>query len=982
MVWNTGRLTSFAQHRISRSFPTAGADTGLIKPEMTQHSEATTTPIHLLGLVIVVLVVLLSPNALVLAQSDGTWESRLEAAEGAGRIALIAEYLASDEATQDTKRAIELGKEALELLGDAPNENHELAILGGLCRAQVMSETVEGNTELGRRCEDIARRLGDKRWLAWSLSWIGESNYQAGKLEEACGHFEQAAQLYKELGDVHSQAEALSSAGSYMNGFSDLTVALEHQLHARDLFESIGDLRGVGRTLLRAGLVHSELGDHDRKLDYTKQALEAFRGAGYENGQASALNNIGMYYLKIDQPQEALPYFEESLEIKRRIGEERGAARRLNNIGSTYLRLGRWDEARDFAEQAYKKNMELAYPPGVSHSLKILAKIDHAQGKFQAALESVQEAIRIIEDGGAQSELIVSYALLVELYEQLGDPAAALAALRRHNEIKSTIVNEENVQQIARMEARYRVKEQTQEIELLRREQAVQALEVEQQRNVRSALIVGFGLICLIGLLLFNRFRIRAREKLMVATVEHERQVSTQLREIDQLKDEFLANTSHELRSPLMGITGLAQAMFEDPAVELPEKIRSDLEMIHMSGRRLGSLVEDILDYSKLQRGSSGFVLAPVEIRALTDVVLTLAGPLVGDKELELVNAVESDLPGVEADEARIHQILLNLVGNAIKCSENGTITVSASVADDELVVRVTDSGRGIEPGRLERIFDSSRLDDESVRSETGGNGLGLPISKHLVELHGGRIWVESEPGCGAVFSFTLPLNRAPATIVPDVETTHRQPAAGEGREEDLSTEGASILVVDDEEVICRVLERQLVAEGHRVWTVSNGEEALAIVAEEEVDLVLLDVIMPRMSGYELCRKLREHHSLEELPILLLSGMKGEQSHVAGFEEGANDYIRKPISQDELQVRVQTHLKLLRMHRAKSEEVKILQGLLPICMHCKKIRSENDEWCQLESYIDQHSEAQFSHGVCPDCAAHHYGDLDLSSGRK
>ncbi len=934
------------------------------------------------GFLILILLILLSPNTPVLAQPDDNWETRLEAAAGTGRIALIAEYLASDEALGDTRRAIELGKEALELMGDAPDEHHELAILGGMCRAQVTSETVEGNTELGRRCEEIARRLGDRRWLAWSFSWIGESNYQAGKLDEAIGRFEQAAQLYEELGDVHNQAEALSSAGGYMNGFSDLTVALEHQLHARDLFESIGDLRGVGRTLLRAGLVHAELGDNERKLDYTKQALEAFRGAGYENGQASALNNIGIYYLDIGQPQKALPYLQESLEIKLRIGEERGAARRQNNIGSAYLALGRLDEARNSVEQAYRKNMELAYPPGITHSLVLLAVIDREQGNLQAAFESAQEAIKINEDGGALSELIDLYGLLAELHEQLDEPAAALAAMRRHNEIKSSLINEENVQQIARMEARYRMREQTQEIELLKREQAVQALKVEQQRKLRSTMIAGFGLVGLVGLLLFNRFRLRAREKLMLATVEHERRVSAQLREIDQLKDEFLTNTSHELRSPLMGITGLAQAMCEDPAVELPEKVLSDLEMIHMSGRRLSSLVEDILDYSKLQQGNTGFLIAPVEIRALTDVVLSLARPLVGGKEIELVNTVDLDLPEIEVDEARIQQILLNLVGNAIKCSENGVITVSASVADNEIVVQVADSGRGIEADRLEQIFDSSRLEDDSVRGESGGNGLGLPISKHLVELHGGRIWVESEPGCGSAFSFTLPLNRMTAAPDPDellAKIIPQQPVVGKGREEYLSTDSALILIVDDEEMIRRVLEKQLTAEGYRVRSASSGEQALAILAQENFDLVLLDVMMPRMSGYELCRKLREQHSLEELPILLLSGIKGERDHVAGFNEGANDYIDKPVSRDELMVRVQTHLKLLRMHRSKSEEVKILQGMLPICMHCKKIHDENGGWSQIESYIDQHSEAQFSHGLCPDCADHHYPDHDLPS---
>ncbi len=985
MVEKVGRGKSFAPHKSSGSSLTVNSGAGLVKPRPAPHPEVTTTSTLTLGLLVVVPLILLSLNTPLLAQSGSNWDARLAAAEGADRITVIAEYLASGAVNLDAERAIELGQEALAALGDAPDENLELAIAGGLCRAQVLNATVDGNTELGKRCEELARRLGNKRWLAWALSWIGESNYQGGKFEEAIARYEQAAELYEELGDVRNQAEALSSAGNYMNGFSDLTHALNHQLRARDLFDSIGDLRGIGRTLLRAGLVHGELGDYDRKLKYTKQALEAFRSSGYENGVASALNNIGVFYVSTGQPQEAIPYLEESLEIKLRIGEERGAARRLNNLGEVYLQLGRWDKARNFAEQAHRKNTELAYRLGMTHSLILLARIDQAQGNLQASLETLQEAIRIAEDGGAMSVLIGYYELMAELYEQLGEPEAALAAMHRYDDVKSSVLNAENSRQIARMEARYRVQEQDQEIELLRQEQAVQNLEAEQQRNVRSALFVGFGLICLVGLLLFNRFRLRAREKLMLATVDHERHVSKQLRELDQLKDEFLANTSHELRTPLMGITGLAQAMYEDPATGLSETVRSDLEMIHASGRRLGTLVEDILDYSKLQRGNSGFVLAPVEIRALTDVVLALARPLAEARELELVNAVDLDLPEIEADESRIQQILLNLIGNAIKCSECGVINVMARATAGEVVVQVADSGVGIEPDRLERIFESSQLQDNSEWSGSGSNGLGLPISKHLVELHGGRIWAESEPGSGSVFFFSLPLKRAADTAVaaePALKAVVQQPAVSQTQEADLSTRGASILVVDDEEVIRRVLEKQLVSEGYRVRLVASGEEALAVIPGGGFDLVLLDVMMPRMSGFELCRKLRENYSLEELPILLLSGMGGDQGNVAGFKEGANDYIDKPISRDALVVRVQTHLKLLQVHRSKLEEVKILQGLLPICMHCKKIRDESDDWSQLESYIDQHSEAKFSHGVCPDCISEHYGDCGLSGNRR
>ena len=186
----------------------------------------------------------------------------------------------------------------------------------------------------------------------------------------------------------------------------------------------------------------------------------------------------------------------------------------------------------------------------------------------------------------------------------------------------------------------------------------------------------------------------------------------------------------------------------------------------------------------------------------------------------------------------------------------------------------------------------------------------------------------------------------------------------------------ASVLIVDDEPVMRRVLVSHLAAAGYRLHVASGGAEALRLLEEHSVDLVLLDVMMPRISGYEVCRTIRENHAREDLPVLLLSAKNQDEDRVAGFAEGANDYIVKPISRGELLARVGTQLELLASRRLQLERLEQLSGLLPICAECKKVRDDQGYWSQVEDYIAKFSSARFSHGLCPSCSATFLEELD------
>lgn len=451
------------------------------------------------------------------------------------------------------------------------------------------------------------------------------------------------------------------------------------------------------------------------------------------------------------------------------------------------------------------------------------------------------------------------------------------------------------------------------------------------------------------------------RKKLAFERAVNERQnaVNERLRQVDKFKDEILANTSHELRTPLHGIIGLADSLRDGSAGKLPDKAKRNLDMIIFSGKRLTSLVNDILDFSKLKTKKLELQKTPVDLYTLAEMVLSLSKPLLAGKELELINAIPTNLPPIPADENRLQQILHNLVGNAIKFTEQGFVKISTclSQANDELTLQVIDTGIGIPEKKIETIFNAFEQADSSAVRSYGGTGLGLPITKHLVALHGGTITVNSVPNKGSIFAFTLPLSDVKTDINDlDFETTAKihafseeevvqanefsMPMDGDAlavvpEEPDTDAEKSRILIVDDEPINRQVLINYLGPLGYQLIEAGNGFDALKAVEEDgPFDLVLLDIMMPRMSGYEVCAQIRQSLSVNELPIIFLTAKNQAEDLVEGFASGANDYLTKPITKSELLARVRTHLKLRHFHH--SLELKVNE-------RTRELRTKNSE---------------------------------------
>ncbi|WP_017304826.1 response regulator [Spirulina subsalsa] len=456
----------------------------------------------------------------------------------------------------------------------------------------------------------------------------------------------------------------------------------------------------------------------------------------------------------------------------------------------------------------------------------------------------------------------------------------------------------------------------------------------------------------------FNRMAHQLQESFHVLEEKN-----TELQQLNRLKDEFLANTSHELRTPLNGIIGLAESLIDGATGELPEETKTNLAMISASGQRLSNLVNDLLDFSKLRHHRLELQVRSVNLKSIAQMVLNLSRPLVQGKPLELQNKITDDLPLAAADENRLQQILYNLIGNAIKFTKKGEVCISAKVLttdeaiaieyqdyladliqpDSCLAITISDTGIGIPTDKVERIFEAFEQGDGSTARAYGGTGLGLAVTQQLVELHGGKITVTSQVNVGSKFTFTLPIaldqklsssgenfSKTQGNILSKLtENESSEVTASElsllvseiqsitTNEREEMEEELKILIVDDEPVNLQVLKNNLSLQSYSITQATDGLEALRIIENGFVpDLMLLDVMMPRMTGYEVSQKIREKFSASELPIVMLTAKNQVTDLVEGFGAGANDYLTKPFSKNELLARIKTHIKLAKITAA------------------------------------------------------------------
>ncbi|GAN32997.1 MAG: response regulator [Candidatus Brocadia sp. AMX2] len=403
-------------------------------------------------------------------------------------------------------------------------------------------------------------------------------------------------------------------------------------------------------------------------------------------------------------------------------------------------------------------------------------------------------------------------------------------------------------------------------------------------------------------------------EQRIAEKTAHLQQAVLALERANKMKSEFLANMSHELRTPLNAIIGFAEVLRDKISGDLNEEQMDFVNDIHSSGRHLLQMINDILDLSKIEAGKMELQYEAFLVSEAIEDVYTILKGLASKKHLELKTAVLTDVKSIEADRVKFKQILYNLLSNAIKFTpENGKITLEAGIVDDMLQVSVSDTGIGMKSEDQEKVFKEFWQADSSFARKYEGTGLGLALTKRIVEMHGGKIWFESEYGKGSIFYFALPLNAPAKPIHPkesEAKPRHIVPTGEKGAK--------TVLVVEDDRMAADLLTLYLTNAGYNVIVAVDGEEAIKKAKEFHPFLITLDIMLPKKDGWDVLSELKNSQDVTDIPVVIVSIVDNKE---LGFSLGAVEYLIKPIDREKL---ITTVNACIPIERIEGKPMKIL----------------------------------------------------------
>lgn len=385
-------------------------------------------------------------------------------------------------------------------------------------------------------------------------------------------------------------------------------------------------------------------------------------------------------------------------------------------------------------------------------------------------------------------------------------------------------------------------------------------------------------------------------------------------KEVDRMKTDFIASVSHELRTPLTSILGFTRIIEKKlvdvifPLVPTEERkvkralkqVNSNLKIIGSEGGRLTQLINDVLDVAKMESGKIEWKQESLSMGEVVQTAVKSTRSLFEESEVKLKVDVAEDLPHILGDSARLIQVMINLISNAIKFTDKGSVTCRVAFQEPQIMIQVIDTGIGIAEDNLESVFERFKQVGDTLTEKPMGTGLGLPICKHIVEHHGGEIWVESELGIGSVFTFTLSalesdsfLHSAQAKSIDSTSLIkHLNDLIGHDSvtHPTIDKQSKTILVVDDDPMIRELLRQELEADGYAVCECADGMEALNLVKREKPDLIILDIMMPKINGFDVAAILKNDPNTMKIPIIIHSIVEDRER---GGRIGVDRYFKK-----------------------------------------------------------------------------------------
>ncbi|WP_196138595.1 ATP-binding protein [Aliikangiella sp. G2MR2-5] len=618
------------------------------------------------------------------------------------------------------------------------------------------------------------------------LSWYSEEVKRLARNEPkvAIEIAEKALRYVTTKENAREKAQLLNAASYAFYFLSEYSSSLQRALEAEALAKEYGFAGELARSLVLQGNLLQISGALEPALEKYKSATETYIKLQKLKELKQVYNNIANTYYVGDRFEAAIDYYNksaadssdpavlaksklgianvysarsntdkaiENYQLARTLYEKAqdslGIMLSMRGIAEQFLVQKKFEQALGLIEEIETVSVNRSQLFKQASNLLIKARAQSGLDLHQKALDTVENAISLSEEVKQDFEKINALKLKSEILYRTGQFREAYDIRTLVRKLEKEQELQQHRSQLSIMQTLFDVESKNNQIKLLASKNKLKDLEIIQQRTF-AWLIVGIVLL-VCGLTVFYFYR-----KSQLELIDEHKAVAKKLLELDKLKDQVLTNTSHELRTPLNGIIGMSELLKED--LTLSPDQQESVDVIIESGQRLLSLVRDITDFSQLQAGKLSIEKQPISLFSAVDKAMKILESMASSKEIMLYNGIPQILPKVVADPKRLQQILLNLLGNAIKFSHQGIVSVRSVELEDSVLIKVVDEGIGIEVEQLDSIFRPFEQVDGSFSRENEGTGLGLPITQELLKLHGSSLMVTSSPGKGSCFSFSL----------------------------------------------------------------------------------------------------------------------------------------------------------------------------------------------------------------------------------
>ncbi len=763
------------------------------------------------------------------------------------------------------KRALHLAQEIQYLAGEA---------LAGYQLTLVYN--AEGKVDSGHT---LVQRVVENAVLLRDSVLIGRAlisqGLLLGKLEHdslAIAAFYQALDLGEALHDYRICADAASGLATINTGLGYYNRSLEYLQQSLEYAEKLNDPKLIVKYCVNLSILNDST---TKRRYYAEKALHIARRHPNMNRELTyAYNVMGMlHYYNLNNADSALWYKKKALQLAKTAQEPHLILMISSGIAEVYREIN-LDSSAKYYQELLSDTTVQTYAHHQEGNLHKLSQIKFLQG-------ATHEAYKLLDS---------SYSLATDRYRKSLENAVADANAKYETEKREAAL-------------------------------AKQELLIAEQRNDRNRILI-FGGLLLAGLAWLGQFTItrhkRKRRETELA-LHFEKQRAADLENLSQVKTVLFNNVSHELRTPLTMIIGpLEQSLTEIKNVTL----KKNVELALQNSRRITALVNEILDLSKLDAGKMGIELTTINLLGFLNRIYFAFSSLAASQEIDLQHNLEVTAAHdvfVETDANKLEKIINNLVSNAIKYSGPGNIVSlnlnHEALEEGRLQLTVEDQGPGISEVDQKYIFD--RYYQVSGQSHSSGTGIGLALTKELVELLKGWISVESDGHSGSIFTIDIPVSKSGASkTLGDISKSERP--MSDVAVHHLSGGQPKILIVEDDLQMGKYLKGILSTDFECALSY-NGRQALEILSRQNFDLISTDIMMPEMDGFEFRRRINEIPQYQNIPFIMLTARALEEDKLRGFQLGIDDYLTKPFSADELRARIKNLLKN-KISRSKAEE--------------------------------------------------------------